>query len=1103
MTLATNNQETADRNLTAAKAVKTTKRNQASHDAQDVTNQATATNDLKSKATKSQIDYNTAQNDTSYQKADGQAAQAATKAQIDHDAKQTEVTTDQRKLTQDQADLQTEQGKTNSLTIADKSAKDAVKANAAVIKDAQGRIDRGESLTQNRIILSDDYINAVHNYQNSVKKIYDDTYQKQQDKYMAYGAVLGQVQNDPNSELNQTFYKAIHDAGQSMLAHMPSDPFKSSQNDSKEIVDLDNILTSQLNELNEYAVRLINDVRTQLGYQPLVLNYDVKSMAQEIAHQYNADNRNIWDNNGHDAHAVNGVGANYGLYAGWDRSTTKGNQPFEELSGAMLDSQMRIDKDDHGVYSAGVYSLHESNDHKTTMDSMKTSIYNDLVGMLLADDDGDNHWGHTQGLLSFGKDTDFNATNPEYKFGWSYNILPNDNQNYSDHYILVNTSDIKPGSYVKSEDNIQVSSMADELTKLQKAQSDLETAQSETAGLKDAQSKADQAVKDNAAKIRNLNDAISNDQVILNTAKTELKKLETALAKAKVAKNNADQALSGHNSHVAELKTAFETAEAQAQQAKTKLDKLQETAKASKQAADEQDKVVNQLTTAKQTADQAAITAQTKLNVAQQARLDADSKLSQAKQALTEANIIASKAASALQEAKINILEPLNLAATQAQNTANTAQSTADRLKAIYQASFAASQSASQAQQRAKQAADNADQAVLAAQAKLTQVQKDKVKAEQELAAAKIAAQQADQESAHAKEVLAQYTKDLVIQEAVVNQAKRAYDTAQVVLRNAKADTQAAKIASQQAQDQLTQAESAKEAADQRVHKAQEAVQKAQKTLDDYAHASEKAAQAQTALTAAEHAVQEAQARKQAADQAALEAQAALDSAKAALTAAQQKVKALAAQKAQEDAQSRQNDYFNNIIDNTISSLNNQDNTTEVVNTDNTVKTTSDTTDSQPAVKTPAKKTKKAVKYYTLSKNSNILRKLKLNHSVRYNRYVILRGHKNLRFVKITKSGSVHKILRKMKANKLYHVIALKHVKKGFYAEIQLSKHKTVWINVSQPANVAYSKTNSRSIKATTLPKTGQNDENELLFIVLGLALLGLGTTGLNTRKRK
>lgn len=90
-----------------------------------------------------------------------------------------------------------------------------------------------------------------------------------------------------------------------------------------------------------------------------------------------------------------------------------------------------------------------------------------------------------------------------------------------------------------------------------------------------------------------------------------------------------------------------------------------------------------------------------------------------------------------------------------------------------------------------------------------------------------------------------------------------------------------------------------------------------------------------------------------------------------------------------------------------------------------------------------------------------------------------------------------------MKANKLYHVIALKHVKKGFYAEIQLSKHKTVWINVSQPANVAYSKTNSRSIKATTLPKTGQNDENELLFIVLGLALLGLGTTGLNTRKRK
>ena len=66
-----------------------------------------------------------------------------------------------------------------------------------------------------------------------------------------------------------------------------------------------------------------------------------------------------------------------------------------------------------------------------------------------------------------------------------------------------------------------------------------------------------------------------------------------------------------------------------------------------------------------------------------------------------------------------------------------------------------------------------------------------------------------------------------------------------------------------------------------------------------------------------------------------------------------------------------------------------------------------------------------------------------------------------------------------------------------------------------QPAKVADSNTNSmadtakvdstnsRSIKATALPKTGQKDENELLLIVLGLTLLGLGTTGLSTRKRK
>ncbi len=184
----------------------------------------------------------------------------------------------------------------------------------------------------------------------------------------------------------------------------------------------------------------------------------------------------------------------------------------------------------HGVYSAGTYSLHDSNDHKTTMDSMKNSIYNDLVNMLLADGDGEN-WGHTQGLLSFGDDTDFEATNPEYKFGWSYNILPNENQNYSDHYIIVNTSSIEPNSRVKSADNVQVSSMADELNKLQKAQSDLEMAQSETADLKDAQSQADQAVKDNAAKISNLIAAISTDRIASNKAQAELNKLELHLQK--------------------------------------------------------------------------------------------------------------------------------------------------------------------------------------------------------------------------------------------------------------------------------------------------------------------------------------------------------------------------------------------------------------------------------------------------------------------------------------------------------------------------------------------------------------------------------------------
>ena len=876
----------------------------------------------------------------------------------------------------------------------------------------------------------------------------DSEYAKQYAKVIAHNAIIDQVQNNPSSELNQTFYHAINAASQSILAHMPSYPFKSSQSDLKENVDLDNITASQLNELNKYALRLINDVRTQLGYQPLVLNHDVQNMAQDIAHQYNADNRNIWDGNGHDAHAVNGVGANYGLSASSDRSTTKGSQPFEEMSGAMLDCKMRIDKDENGVYSAGTFSLHEANNHKTTMDSIKNSIYNDLVGMLLADGDGNNNWGHTQGLLSFGKDTDFDATSPEYKFGWSYNILPNDTQNYSDHYIIVNASSIKPESRVKSADNVQVSSMQDELDKLQTAKSDLETAQGETAGLKAAQNTANQAVQKNADKISELAGAVSDDQAALTEAQGKLSSLEDALGKANDAKTAADAALSNHNRQVDDLKAASDTAQTKAQQAETKLGNLQETAKASAQAAAYQDHVVDQLTQAKQTADQAVEDAQTKLSEAQKAKTTADSKLSQAQQDSTKAHRVAGEAAQALDDATRNVLDPLNSAATEAQNMATTAQNTASHLNDIYQASVAASQAADQAQQRAQKAADVADQTVASTQTKLAQAQSAKIKADQDLAAAKIAAQQADQAKTQAEAVLAQYTQDLAAKETAAAQAQRANDAAQSALRNAKADTQAANTALQQAQDQLTHAESAKEAADQSVRDAQEAVQKAQKTLDDYAHATEKAAQAQTALTAAEHAVQEAQTRKQAADQAAQEAQSALDSAKSAVQAAQQKVNTLATQKAQEDAQASQDNYFNNVIDNTLSRLNSSDNVDKNVNTDNTVKTTGNTTDSQNAIKTPAKKTTKADKYYTLSKSSAILRKLKLNHRVRYSRQAVLRGKKSLRFVKITKRGHVLKMLRKMRNSKKYHVIALKHVKKGYYAEIKLGKYKVSWINI-------------------------------------------------------
>ena len=81
-------------------------------------------------------------------------------------------------------------------------------------------------------------------------------------------------------------------------------------NDNRK-VDLNNLSSSDQYELSQYALTLINSIRTQLGLPEFVYTASAQSFANDIAKAYNEDS---WgDYQGHDISAINRVAKQHGL----------------------------------------------------------------------------------------------------------------------------------------------------------------------------------------------------------------------------------------------------------------------------------------------------------------------------------------------------------------------------------------------------------------------------------------------------------------------------------------------------------------------------------------------------------------------------------------------------------------------------------------------------------------------------------------------------------------------------------------------------------------------------------------------------------------------
>ena len=93
-------------------------------------------------------------------------------------------------------------------------------------------------------------------------------------------------------------------------------------NDNRK-VDLNNLSSSDQYELSQYALTLINSIRTQLGLPKFVYTASAQNFANDIAKAYNEDN---WsDYQDHDISAINRVAKQHGL--------TQNDNEYEDMGG--------------------------------------------------------------------------------------------------------------------------------------------------------------------------------------------------------------------------------------------------------------------------------------------------------------------------------------------------------------------------------------------------------------------------------------------------------------------------------------------------------------------------------------------------------------------------------------------------------------------------------------------------------------------------------------------------------------------------------------------------------------------------------------------------
>ncbi len=428
------------------------------------------------------------------------------------------------------------------------------------------------------------------------------------------------------------------------------------------------ITPAMMQELNEYALDLINQIRNQLGVTPLVLTKDSEAYANEVVKNYENDGWVISENvdvatgSPHDVNAVSNAAKAIGL--------KYGGQYYENAETGYT-----------GIFPDPTnWSVNAFGPQQYTLNDLKAEIYNCVIGMVFDDGAVPGHMTSLTGAAYSGQ-TEYFGFGVDNIGQLHLEIIPESLILHAENGDLVdpaNEFDTTP--IVTANDNSQKDALNKTLA-IQKA-----TAAKKASALTDAQN--------NATKTSNAltaaNNAVTAAQTKVNDAKTAVTKADqavtdtaNALISAKQALAVAQTTLANSNKGDSEKTQALTDAQSVLSDAKSKLSDLQVTAYEKASALKAAQKTLTDAQ-GKVTADDAAITAaQAKVDAlaqiladmnnaaanvktANDALANAQKTLAGAQQAVLDAQAIADEANSNAKTTQV-VLDTANAALSAAQ----------------------------------------------------------------------------------------------------------------------------------------------------------------------------------------------------------------------------------------------------------------------------------------------------------------------------------------------------------------------------------------------------------------------------------------------------